>query len=204
MATDWPARLKQGKDRKATYHEYLASEEWQAKRVGVYEQAGGRCQVCNDSSDLRVHHRTYERVGEEAPGDLTLLCDRCHALFHDKLEVVKTPKRRASPRRPKRSKYSDRHHPCTRCGRRWTTKAMCRPCRKKSRRKSNGELTRRGPVTQDDIRRLADAMNGKWKSTSRRERMQESLAESKRNGAVQARPAPSLRKMRPSGGRGAS
>jgi hypothetical protein len=33
-----------------------------------------------------VHHRTYERFGREDTGDLTVLCRRCHTLFHGVVE----------------------------------------------------------------------------------------------------------------------
>jgi replicative DNA helicase len=46
-------------------------------------RAGHRCQVCNSPDKLDVHHRTYERVGQEQLDDLTVLCDRCHGLFHE-------------------------------------------------------------------------------------------------------------------------
>lgn len=68
---------------RAEYREvYLRSEHWQRKRAAALEAAGYRCQVCNENQRLDVHHRTYERLGREAPGDLTVLCRRCHELFH--------------------------------------------------------------------------------------------------------------------------
>jgi replicative DNA helicase len=33
---------------------------------------------------LEVHHRTYERIGQERSEDLTVLCDVCHGLFHER------------------------------------------------------------------------------------------------------------------------
>jgi len=44
-------------------------------------RAGGRCQVCNSPDGLEAHHRTYERLGDELPGDLTCLCRKCHQIF---------------------------------------------------------------------------------------------------------------------------
>jgi len=68
------------------YHQYLASREWAARRAAALERAGHRCQVCNAdrwfAGSLEVHHRTYERLGNEAPGDLVVLCRHCHDLFH--------------------------------------------------------------------------------------------------------------------------
>jgi hypothetical protein len=64
------------------YQEYLKSEHWQEMRRTVLRDAGGRCQVCNSSERCEVHHRTYERVGEEYPSDLIVLCRACHEKFH--------------------------------------------------------------------------------------------------------------------------
>jgi 5-methylcytosine-specific restriction endonuclease McrA len=64
------------------YDEYLVSPEWRARRLAALERAGDRCQLCNRDGHLHVHHRTYDRVGHEDPGDLTVLCDECHAWFH--------------------------------------------------------------------------------------------------------------------------
>jgi hypothetical protein len=66
------------------YQDYLQTPEWQERRKAALRQAGSRCQVCNRSRTLHVHHRTYERRGTEMPADLTVLCDECHALFHGK------------------------------------------------------------------------------------------------------------------------
>ena len=69
---------------KEEYHTYLESREWRAKREWALERAGHACQVCNSRKDLHVHHRTYDNVGAELPGDLTVLCAQCHELFHNK------------------------------------------------------------------------------------------------------------------------
>jgi hypothetical protein len=42
-----------------------------------------RCQVCNASRvQLNVHHRTYERRGNESFNDFVVRCSDCHELFH--------------------------------------------------------------------------------------------------------------------------
>ena len=64
------------------YEEYLQTPEWGERRDFMLQQAGNRCQVCNSPEDLNVHHRTYERRGNEEHGDLTVLCQSCHAWFH--------------------------------------------------------------------------------------------------------------------------
>lgn len=46
--------------------------------------------MCNSRNRPQVHHRTYERLGDERPADLTVLCQRCHRLFH---QVVPEPRK---------------------------------------------------------------------------------------------------------------
>jgi hypothetical protein len=65
------------------YHAYLRSPEWKAKRDAQVAAAGGRCQVCNSTKQLNCHHRTYERIGNELPEDLFVLCAECHVIFHE-------------------------------------------------------------------------------------------------------------------------
>jgi hypothetical protein len=71
---------------RVNYGEYIVSPEWREKAEAAKEAAGQRCQVCNvsrDRSTLDTHHRTYERLGHEEPGDLVVLCRDCHRLFHE-------------------------------------------------------------------------------------------------------------------------
>jgi 5-methylcytosine-specific restriction endonuclease McrA len=67
------------------YQEYLQTPEWQAQRQLKLQQADYRCQVCNKNIRLEVHHRTYERRGFEKEQDLTVLCEECHSLFHERM-----------------------------------------------------------------------------------------------------------------------
>lgn len=66
------------------YYEYIASSEWKQKANAAKERAGYRCQVCNRHKKevvLDAHHRTYERLGNERPEDITVLCRDCHELY---------------------------------------------------------------------------------------------------------------------------
>jgi len=65
------------------YPEYLESPEWKSRRLREIERAGSRCELCNSPGPFHVHHRTYERRGNEAPGDLIVLCPPCHQSFHE-------------------------------------------------------------------------------------------------------------------------
>jgi hypothetical protein len=70
------------------YPDYLQTPEWQERRKVMLKLAGYRCRVCNADKLLHVHHRTYERRGNEQPGDLIVLCDGCHKLFHDNRKLA--------------------------------------------------------------------------------------------------------------------
>lgn len=65
-----------------SYAEYLKSDHWQEVRKAALKRANYRCQVCNESVPLDVHHRTYERLGKEDDADVIALCRKCHGLFH--------------------------------------------------------------------------------------------------------------------------
>ena len=67
------------------YEQYLQTTHWGYMRRLKLHEASWRCQLCNDEENLQVHHRTYERRGNEDPADLLVLCRECHAKFHDKL-----------------------------------------------------------------------------------------------------------------------
>jgi 5-methylcytosine-specific restriction endonuclease McrA len=70
------------------YKEYLKTPEWQATRKAAIKRAGYRCQLCNRTNvPLDVHHRTYERLGEELKDDVIALCNDDHAKFHGIMEV---------------------------------------------------------------------------------------------------------------------
>lgn len=82
-------KLTSDASNKFSYYDYLKSPEWKSKRAPVLKNATYRCQVCNSTKRLEVHHRTYERLGSELESDLTVLCHNCHNLFstHGKLRT---------------------------------------------------------------------------------------------------------------------
>lgn len=73
------------------YSKYILSAEWKDKAASAKFRANYRCQVCNATEQLQAHHRTYERLGNELPEDITVLCDDCHRMYHEakKLKPVK-------------------------------------------------------------------------------------------------------------------
>jgi hypothetical protein len=72
------------------YQDYLASEAWRARRRIMLKRSFHKCQVCGASDQLQIHHRTYDRLGNERPEDLTVLCGSCHTLFHQHRGMPKT------------------------------------------------------------------------------------------------------------------
>jgi hypothetical protein len=64
------------------YKPYLQTEEWERKRRDAVERARGVCEKCGSPDNLQVHHKTYERRGEELPEDLIVLCSECHKKEH--------------------------------------------------------------------------------------------------------------------------
>ena len=63
------------------YQEYLKSHRWRAMRLWALSRAGNRCEVCGNENGLEVHHRSYENLGCEFPGELLVLCEDCHEAY---------------------------------------------------------------------------------------------------------------------------
>lgn len=70
------------------YYAYIRSPEWRAKADLAKARAGWRCQLCYGTGPLEAHHRTYERLGNELPSDITVLCSECHKRHHGKLPAL--------------------------------------------------------------------------------------------------------------------
>ena len=60
------------------YREYLQSATWKMKRQESLIRAGHKCEMCGSEDRLEVHHKTYDRFGQEMAVDLTVLCRSCH------------------------------------------------------------------------------------------------------------------------------
>ncbi len=97
------------------YYFYMQSPEWEEKRKEALLRAGYKCCLCSSRGPLRIHHNTYERIGEELPADLACLCERCHHLYHkfidkrtgdkrSRSETEKKIEKRAKGRRRRRNK----------------------------------------------------------------------------------------------------
>jgi 5-methylcytosine-specific restriction endonuclease McrA len=75
MTLDWQAR----------YRAVLVSARWRRLRLRLLRLRGIRCQHCGSTwapgykHSLQLHHRTYERLGDERDeDDVELLCAGCH------------------------------------------------------------------------------------------------------------------------------
>lgn len=67
------------------YSEYIKSVEWKVRAKAAKRRARWRCEVCGRTpppQHLHAHHLTYERLGHERPGDIQVLCVKCHEKAH--------------------------------------------------------------------------------------------------------------------------
>lgn len=72
-------------------HKYLASPEWKAKRADIHILHHHKCDICQSTHKLQVHHISgYCRIPNEELADLTLLCSICHQAQHDYYGYPKT------------------------------------------------------------------------------------------------------------------
>ena len=70
------------------YETYLASPHWRSVRQRVLEAQQTRlqrnvCEGCGkEGVGFDVHHKTYERLGNELIEDCQVLCEQCHHKLH--------------------------------------------------------------------------------------------------------------------------
>jgi hypothetical protein len=69
------------------YASYLHTPEWRQRRLAALKRAGYRCQLCNAAAPLEIHHRTYDRRGDEPDYDLIALCGECHGDHHARVRL---------------------------------------------------------------------------------------------------------------------
>lgn len=54
-------------------------------KLDLIQSRGSKCEACSRDklpNKLQLHHKTYERIFNELPSDLVLLCARCHMKQH--------------------------------------------------------------------------------------------------------------------------
>lgn len=77
--------IVEGETRASYYRYYLTTGTWRERRRAALDAAGYRCQKCREPRRLNVHHLTYERLGQERPEDLQVLCRGCHETTHGRV-----------------------------------------------------------------------------------------------------------------------
>lgn len=75
------------------YWEKLQDPRWQKKRLEVMQDAGFKCELCEDESNtLNVHHKEYfkgREPWEYNNTQLVCLCVDCHETLHDYVDMYK-------------------------------------------------------------------------------------------------------------------
>lgn len=78
--------MKEDKEKwKQKYLNYIKSDEWYNLKIDLLEVRGCKCEKCGKKkhpTSLHIHHLTYERLYDELPADLMILCALCHAKEH--------------------------------------------------------------------------------------------------------------------------
>lgn len=62
---------------------YMKSPEWAALRRRYYSKYPAKCFCCSTTKNLNLHHKTYNRLGNERLSDLVPLCEPCHKAVHE-------------------------------------------------------------------------------------------------------------------------
>ena len=78
-------KSKKKQSKYKSYSDYLHSKQWKYKRKRILEQRGFKCEKCQSTTNLQVHHLTYKNIFHEKDIDLQVLCRFCHAKIHGKI-----------------------------------------------------------------------------------------------------------------------
>jgi hypothetical protein len=82
------ARKSKKKNKKVKYEKYITSAKWRKRRKLLLEAIGEACEICHANHSLHAHHNNYKTRGDEQNGDLTVLCNECHDMFHKASKVA--------------------------------------------------------------------------------------------------------------------
>ena len=80
------------KIRDMPYKEYIVSRIWKERRDMMVESQCKKCEICNSTENLNVHHNNYKTRGGEEDTDLIVVCRPCHKEFH-KVSIVARDKK---------------------------------------------------------------------------------------------------------------
>lgn len=79
---------------KRMYDIYISSTAWKHFAKSLKEERGGKCEKCEATTRLTVHHTHYGTLFHERKSDLLVLCWDCHQDEHpNKCRVTKTKQR---------------------------------------------------------------------------------------------------------------
>lgn len=70
------------------YQKYLQTKEWKAFRLFALKNANNKCEFCDSTENLAIHHKHYETLGNEEFEDVEVLCRRCHQLRENRSGFV--------------------------------------------------------------------------------------------------------------------
>ena len=66
----------------SNYGKYLRTQHWKIRRLRALKKADNKCNRCDSSIFLQVHHLSYDRLFAEEDRDLEVLCRSCHEKEH--------------------------------------------------------------------------------------------------------------------------
>jgi 5-methylcytosine-specific restriction endonuclease McrA len=84
------------------YYQYIKSKEWFELKIDILNTRGCYCEKCKKKkypAALQLHHLTYDRLFNEEPQDLMLVCKKCHMGEHGLL------KKKSVKKKPKKAKH---------------------------------------------------------------------------------------------------
>jgi len=139
------------------YNVYLRSKKWAKKKKHIIKTYGGKCEICDSTKELQIHHNTYKNRGMELDDELLILCKDCHNTYHFTNKIGRKRKKPASPKNTfnvygrsiKPRRYSFCRH-CSVCSRdsicsvrgEMRTLMLCETCSEKFKFKLIGEITK--------------------------------------------------------------
>jgi 5-methylcytosine-specific restriction endonuclease McrA len=67
---------------------YMRTAKWKRIRKAKLDQTRGQCEKCGSWTGRKdVHHKTYDRLGNERLEDLIVLCTRCHEIEDERRAI---------------------------------------------------------------------------------------------------------------------
>ncbi len=74
-----------------SYKDYINSPEWKELKAKVIKLRGCQCEICGNTQNLQLHHKTYVRLYNELLEDLQLVCGGCHTNIHEGYKGIVDP-----------------------------------------------------------------------------------------------------------------